>query len=227
MSASRAHPPILTFALFKGAAGSYNKARRIAFTMPCLLLQELGPPRSAVFFWSGALTQRPGCRSLASAMRLFAQFKSDGPLGFFLSDRCSIRRAPTGGDILAADGEHVTATKLAVDRQIEHCKVASAAFDLKLRPDRLIRRLACWVRTPFDLAWPYSSARLQRTSSMSHGLCRRNQVGFRTRSDLASRSAAKGLSRLSSRPEEFHLRALPEPCMTLSSHTAPDVRPLP
>ena len=32
---------------------------------------------------------------------------------------------------------------------------------------------------------------------------------------------------LSSRPEEFHLRALPEPCMTLSSHTAPDVRPLP
>src|SRR5215467_11175240 len=32
---------------------------------------------------------------------------------------------------------------------------------------------------------------------------------------------------MSSRPEEFHLRALPEPCMTLSSHTAPDVRPLP
>src|ERR1700719_1168986 len=30
---------------------------------------------------------------------------------------------------------------------------------------------------------------------------------------------------MSSRPE-FHLRALPEPCMTLSSHTAPDVRPL-
>jgi len=32
---------------------------------------------------------------------------------------------------------------------------------------------------------------------------------------------------LSSRPKEFHLRALLEPCMTLSSHTAPDVRPLP
>ena len=32
---------------------------------------------------------------------------------------------------------------------------------------------------------------------------------------------------MSSRLEEFHLRALPEPCMTLSSHTAPDVRPLP
>src|SRR5215471_16695018 len=35
-----------------------------------------------------------------------------------------------------------------------------------------------------------------------------------------------GAPPLSSRPEEFHLRALPEPCMTLSSHTAPDVRPL-
>ena len=32
---------------------------------------------------------------------------------------------------------------------------------------------------------------------------------------------------LSSRPEEFHLRALPEPYVNLSIHTAPDVRPLP
>src|SRR5262249_50972177 len=35
------------------------------------------------------------------------------------------------------------------------------------------------------------------------------------------------MTKMSSRPEEFHLRALPEPCMTLSSHTAPDVRPWP
>src|SRR5208337_3998666 len=32
---------------------------------------------------------------------------------------------------------------------------------------------------------------------------------------------------MSSRPEDFHLQALPNPCMTLSSHTAPDVRPFP
>jgi hypothetical protein len=44
-------------------------------------------------------------------------------------------------------------------------------------------------------------------------------------STLAFSAGSSG--RLSSRPEEFHLRALPEPCMTLSSHTAPDVRPLP
>ena len=30
-----------------------------------------------------------------------------------------------------------------------------------------------------------------------------------------------------SRPEESHPRALPDPCMNLSIHTAPDVRPFP
>jgi len=32
---------------------------------------------------------------------------------------------------------------------------------------------------------------------------------------------------LSSRAEEFHLRALPDTYVNLSIHTAPDVRPLP
>jgi len=44
-------------------------------------------------------------------------------------------RVPARSDILAPDCDDITATKLAVDRQIEHGKVASAAFDLKLRPD--------------------------------------------------------------------------------------------
>jgi hypothetical protein len=44
-------------------------------------------------------------------------------------------RVPAHSDILAPDCDDITATKLAVDRQIEHGKVASAAFDLKLRPD--------------------------------------------------------------------------------------------
>ena len=33
--------------------------------------------------------------------------------------------------------------------------------------------------------------------------------------------------KLSSRPGDSHPQALPEPCMTVSSHTAPDVQPLP
>src|SRR5262249_7940314 len=36
-----------------------------------------------------------------------------------------------------------------------------------------------------------------------------------------------GTSKMTSRPKDFHLRALPDPCMNLSIHTAPDVRPLP
>jgi hypothetical protein len=47
-------------------------------------------------------------------------------LGFSLSAR---------SDILDLNCADVTATKLAVDRQIEHGKVASATFDLKFRPD--------------------------------------------------------------------------------------------
>src|ERR1700716_3441135 len=67
---------------------------------------------------------------------LLAQFKSDGPPGFLLSDGCAIRRVAAGGDILDPDGDDVTAAKLAVDCQIEHREVANSAFDLKLRPDR-------------------------------------------------------------------------------------------
>jgi hypothetical protein len=66
---------------------------------------------------------------------LFAQFKSYGPTGFLLPDRCAIRRVAARGDILDPDGDNVAATKLAVDRQIEHGEVTSAAFDLKFRSD--------------------------------------------------------------------------------------------
>ena len=53
-----------------------------------------------------------------------------------MSDRRAIRRVAAGGDILDPDGNDVTATKLAVDRQIEHGVVTKSAFDLELRPDR-------------------------------------------------------------------------------------------
>jgi hypothetical protein len=67
---------------------------------------------------------------------LLAQFKSDGPASFLLSNRCAIRRVAAGGDVLNPDGNDVTAAKLAVDCQIEHREVANSAFDLELRPDR-------------------------------------------------------------------------------------------
>jgi hypothetical protein len=51
---------------------------------------------------------------------LFAQFKSDRPPGFLLPDSCAIGRISACGDILDADGDDITATKLAVDCQVEH-----------------------------------------------------------------------------------------------------------
>ena len=62
---------------------------------------------------------------------LFAQFKSDRLPGFPLLDRCAIGRIAARSDILDPDHYYVTATKLAVDRQIEHGEVWSAAFDLE------------------------------------------------------------------------------------------------
>src|ERR1035441_4845200 len=43
---------------------------------------------------------------------------------------------------------------------------------------------------------------------------------------LFGKRGSSGRRLLSSRPEESHPRALPEPCVNLSIHTAPDVRPL-
>ena len=64
---------------------------------------------------------------------LLAQFKSDRPTGFLLTDRCAIRGISAGGDILDPDGDEITAAKLAVDCQIEPGEVASAAFNLGQR----------------------------------------------------------------------------------------------
>jgi hypothetical protein len=68
-------------------------------------------------------------------LQTIAQFKPDGPSSFLLPDGCAICRVAAGSDILDPDGNDVAATKLAVDRQIEHGEVASAALDLKLCPD--------------------------------------------------------------------------------------------
>jgi hypothetical protein len=67
---------------------------------------------------------------------LFAQFKSDRLPGFPLLDRCAISRIAARSDILDPDRYYVTATKLAVDRQIEHGEVWSAAFDLEFCLDQ-------------------------------------------------------------------------------------------
>jgi len=57
------------------------------------------------------------------------------------------------------------------------------------------------------------------------------RCGAMTSAVIGGRADARSIlpdrQRLSSRPGDFHPQALPEPCMNLSIHTAPDVRPLP
>lgn len=66
---------------------------------------------------------------------LVGQFEPDGPAGLHLSDRCAIHRATAWCNIIHADGDHVTAARLAVDRQIEEGQIPFAPFDLELRPN--------------------------------------------------------------------------------------------
>jgi hypothetical protein len=64
-----------------------------------------------------------------------------------------MRGVAAAGDVLNPDGYDVTATKLAVDREIEHGEVTNAAFDMgPYRPDvfRPQRRL-CADQVPGHL----------------------------------------------------------------------------
>jgi hypothetical protein len=56
--------------------------------------------------------------------------------GLFLSYRCAIRRVSARGDILDFDRDDVTATKLAINCQVEHGEVANATLNLELRSNR-------------------------------------------------------------------------------------------
>ena len=62
---------------------------------------------------------------------LFAQLEPDRPSGLLLSNRRAIRGISACSDVLDLDCDDVTAAELAVDCQIEHGKVASAAFNLE------------------------------------------------------------------------------------------------
>src|SRR5262249_28163226 len=68
--------------------------------------------------------------------RLLPQFKSNWPPSFLFSKRFAIPPITRCRHLLHPDGNDITGAKLAVDRQIEHREVASAAFNPELRPDR-------------------------------------------------------------------------------------------
>jgi hypothetical protein len=49
-----------------------------------------------------------------------------------LPNRCAVRCVTIGSNIFDPQGDNVATAKLAIDRQILHCKVAGAASDLEL-----------------------------------------------------------------------------------------------
>jgi hypothetical protein len=69
-----------------------------------------------------------------------------------------------------------------------------------------------------------TEAEADRTSNVSEGACARGAVGRRSEE---TGNVKGNCSVHVESAEEFHLRALPDPCVNLSIHTAPDVRPLP
>ena len=77
----------------------------------------------------------------------------------------------------------------------------------------------CWLRGQRQVpGWGKG-----KSSSAS----RRNEGLVSVEHRAGPRGQARALCpKWSSRPEEFHLQALPEPYVNLSIHTAPDVRPL-
>jgi hypothetical protein len=68
-----------------------------------------------------------------------------------LSDRCAIRSVSAGHNILDPHGDDITAAKPAVDRQVEHCQVASAAFDLEFWIDQTRLRRGGFAPVSFPL----------------------------------------------------------------------------
>jgi hypothetical protein len=73
--------------------------------------------------------------AFAGMRSLLGQFKSDRSAGLLLAYGCAIRSVSARGDIVDFDRHDIAATKLAVDRQIEHGEVSDATFNLEFRPD--------------------------------------------------------------------------------------------
>jgi hypothetical protein len=66
---------------------------------------------------------------------VFGQFKPHRSAGLLLAYGCAIRGVSARGDIVDFDRHDIAATKLAVDRKIEHRDVSDATFNLEFRPD--------------------------------------------------------------------------------------------
>src|SRR5207244_1399361 len=67
---------------------------------------------------------------------LFGDFELDRPARLFLNNGGTVSDPAAGADIVDLQPHEVTASKLAIDGEIEQGKVARPAFQLKPDPDR-------------------------------------------------------------------------------------------
>jgi hypothetical protein len=68
--------------------------------------------------------------------RLLRRLRPDGPTGLLLSKCGAIDRIPARCNGLNPKCDDIAASQLAVDRQIEHCQVASPSVHLQSGTDR-------------------------------------------------------------------------------------------
>jgi len=66
--------------------------------------------------------------------RLFRQLEPDWAASFLLPDRRAVESVPIRGDVIDAHRHDVTASKLAVDREVEQGEIARSPFNLQFRP---------------------------------------------------------------------------------------------
>ena len=70
-----------------------------------------------------------------SLARLFGQLEPDWAASFLLPDRRAVESVAIRGDVIDAYSHDVTASKLAVDREVEQGEIARSPFNLQFRPD--------------------------------------------------------------------------------------------
>ncbi len=61
---------------------------------------------------------------------LFGEFELDRATRLFLTDRCTVKRAASRGTVLNPEGDHIAASQLAVDCQVEEGQITFTAFNL-------------------------------------------------------------------------------------------------
>ena len=88
---------------------------------------------------------------------LFGDLKADRTPGFLLANRCPLHRVAMGCHVLDLQAHHIAAAQLAVDGEIEQCKVTHLTLQLESGadgPDMLGLQWLFWANKLALVPWP-------------------------------------------------------------------------